>query len=780
MKRFLTVWLINLLIISGVFAATSTPNLNLTKPDRGDTDWHTSLNSNFDKLDSGYGNNVASIADLPEVYIETGTFNHAVGDVITLPKSVDAINEYNVTITQTTGAGTDVGMIYVAKGVDDFTVYCTGNNHTDTYSATIYYIGDVASYGGSIYRRWYVSPDAAITDHGDDTDVGSLAWILDQIGISPATVEFPGNKAYVISTAMEIDDNIKLIFQKGAILTDDVSNADLILNCQIEDSPGQQIFDWGNGTGAITWGPGTIGEIWADRWGITYNNDAVDNAGSIQAAIDSIVVADSLDKEGKIIRLGPGEIYTMTQIDFYSGISIVGSGCTGSEYGGTALIAKDFGGAGHVLHFDETKHTAWWHHGKISDMQIISDATGSRPAVGIDIHQMGENALIENMYIKWMVDGIVMGDGTSSLHQVSGRLYNISGHFNGGSLIRIRKSTGLVEMFTISGDDNTDNLIRIEDSGQSLSVMVNGVKSEADVAGNHEPAISVEDSYCDLVINGGYLTRNTLLAQPDAIKLSGTGAPRVQLFGVVSLHYTNILNDDTNGVVIPGYAGAGANINFRSPLFYGTSGTDWGGKTYNLVATDANMTAKTWHRMIDVNAIAGNRYISLDDNSESKGQVILIRKVDSSANFVIVQDYDSSALLCSLKAPYDSVEMYSDGTTWRPYRYHIAPDEFEETITADAQTLTPYGATKLNSTSNKVDSTLPDGTRVGQIKTIVMTQASNSSTVTVTNHDNVVGIPLATGISGDGEVGTFDAIDEAWILLWTGTEWTTLRATCTF
>ena len=42
MKRFLTAWLINLLIISGVFAATTTPNLSLVKPDRGDSDWHTS------------------------------------------------------------------------------------------------------------------------------------------------------------------------------------------------------------------------------------------------------------------------------------------------------------------------------------------------------------------------------------------------------------------------------------------------------------------------------------------------------------------------------------------------------------------------------------------------------------------------------------------------------------------------------------------------------------------------------------------------------------------
>ena len=94
---------------------SNTPNLDLERPGRGDPDWDTSLNSNMTKLDTSIGNNVASISDLPQVYIETGTFNTTTGDVITLPVSVDAINEYNVTITPTSGAGGDIGFIYVSK-----------------------------------------------------------------------------------------------------------------------------------------------------------------------------------------------------------------------------------------------------------------------------------------------------------------------------------------------------------------------------------------------------------------------------------------------------------------------------------------------------------------------------------------------------------------------------------------------------------------------------------------------------------------------------------------
>ena len=95
--------------------------------------------------------------------------------------------------------------------------------------------------------------------------------------------------------------------------------------------------------------------------------------------------------------------------------------------------------------------------------------------------------------------------------------------------------------------------------------------------------------------------------------------------------------------------------------------------------------------------------------------------------------------------------------------------EFEETITADATALRVYGASKLDSSSNKVDSTLGDGTSIGHIKTIVMTEASNSSTVTIAHHQ-----------TSDPEVATFDAVDETGVFMWTGTEWITLFATCTF
>ncbi len=106
----------------------------------------------------------------------------------------------------------------------------------------------------------------------------------------------------------------------------------------------------------------------------------------------------------------------------------------------------------------------------------------------------------------------------------------------------------------------------------------------------------------------------------------------------------------------------------------------------------------------------------------------------------------------------------------------------DETVTTDGGSLQHWGASYIDSSSNKVDKTLPDGMYAGQTKIIVMTDASNASDITVTSHDDVAGIPAYDGAvpSGDGEIGTFNAVDDTWILMWTGTEWTTLRATCSF
>jgi len=96
-------------------------------------------------------------------------------------------------------------------------------------------------------------------------------------------------------------------------------------------------------------------------------------------------------------------------------------------------------------------------------------------------------------------------------------------------------------------------------------------------------------------------------------------------------------------------------------------------------------------------------------------------------------------------------------------------EEASETVTTGSPALSVYGSTVLDSSGGAITGTLGSGTFIGQIKTIVMTDATTSSTISITNHE-----------TSDPEVATFDAVDEVGVFLWSGTEWVTLYATCTF
>ena len=95
------------------------------------------------------------------------------------------------------------------------------------------------------------------------------------------------------------------------------------------------------------------------------------------------------------------------------------------------------------------------------------------------------------------------------------------------------------------------------------------------------------------------------------------------------------------------------------------------------------------------------------------------------------------------------------------------PLDAKETKTTGTVTLNHWGITDLAAVG-AITATLPDGTDMGQMKLIVMSVAV-ASTVSITHH-----------ATSDPEVATFDAIDEYWLGIWTGTEWATVSNTCTF
>lgn len=194
-----------------------TANLHLGKPTRG-TPWLQPFNDNSDTIDAAVtavddriSDVLANITDSPEVYYETGTFNGPTGTVIALPKSVSAITEYGVTVVPT--ARTDsIGDIYVDRGLSSVTVKCSASNTTDTFLAVIWYKGELNAYGNSQYREWFVSPDDAITDHGDSSVEGSLAWVCaTMVGLDVSSdVRLPGGHTYQLLRNLTIPSQVRL------------------------------------------------------------------------------------------------------------------------------------------------------------------------------------------------------------------------------------------------------------------------------------------------------------------------------------------------------------------------------------------------------------------------------------------------------------------------------------------------------------------------------------------------------------------------------------------
>lgn len=85
-----------------------------------------------------------------------------------------------------------------------------------------------------------------------------------------------------------------------------------------------------------------------------------------------------------------------------------------------------------------------------------------------------------------------------------------------------------------------------------------------------------------------------------------------------------------------------------------------------------------------------------------------------------------------------------------------------EIVTAGSPALSVDGITHIDSSGGAITGTLADGVIVGDTKTIIMTDATTSSTITVAHH-----------ITEDPEVFTFTQVGDSLVLMWNGTDWMT-------
>ena len=802
---------------------SNTSNLDLERPDKGDPDWDVSLNSNMTKLDTGYGNNVASIADLPEMYIEAGTFNFTTGDVITLPKSVDAINEYSVTITPTTGAGVDIGFIYVSKAVDDFTVYCTGNNTTDTYSAVIYYIGDIASYGGSIYRRWYVSPDAGITDHSDDTDAGSFAWVLDQVGIGPAFIEFPGNKTYILTVNdVTVGENVILVFQPGAIIKPAAAKSLNVYSPEhIQVGKRQQIIDiTNNSTDPLQFTKsGTVYPVW-------FNDDIGDGTTESTPAINLAIGTIPSHADFIKVKIPAGDYVCSTAILGEKNVWIQGDG-EGTFLDFSALAVDE-----NAIEFDQGANPL--DDFVVSDLKIYGPGSGytdggSGILINSSHHErfIARNLRIERFAYGIWIDGQTIGEGPKVINCWLDR--------NSYAGIRLQDSqNSLISGNTIDGNrtgigDGVDMKVGIwetpEEGGlgnlynrlvnntiynfSAEGILVRG--KHTTVTGNTisvgergivvEPFNNVAPTEDDGRMYATIMGNTVFSMSLDGITLSTDVVSITQ--GVSNCTVTgNTIYDiakttvDATGIRIGSSVDSPAGNN---NIIIGNNIRD----TYQgISARDSNNVqiigniiegAEAYGIRVQECNIAGVIGGSVNTDGADPGYGIYISGgQDVSIDNVNVTDIDSYGMHIADSA--DSVTVSNckvrDRKTITTMTRGINADAsltnfvyynnlitgysvaavYNVEIVAAAPALPVLGPSVISGASNAVNATLADGVEVGAIKTIVLSDAANQPhTVTIAHHE-----------TEDSEVATFTAVDQYLTLQWTGTEWVTLGNSCSF
>lgn len=101
-------------------------------------------------------------------------------------------------------------------------------------------------------------------------------------------------------------------------------------------------------------------------------------------------------------------------------------------------------------------------------------------------------------------------------------------------------------------------------------------------------------------------------------------------------------------------------------------------------------------------------------------------------------------------------------------RISVDNTSVDETITTDAQTLQHWGSTSINTTVGAIGGTLGSGSFIGEVKTVIMTVDNGDYTLSVTNHE-----------TSDPEAFVFANVDETLILMWSGTEWVTIKSSAT-
>ncbi len=141
-----------------------------------------------------------------------------------------------------------------------------------------------------IFRVSYDNVDQGIAGNGN-----SVKDLVDSIGTTKrATLLFSHSRTcitketYTFLTTESIPDNIKVVIEEGAVLSDAGGSADLTINGSF-DHGSSKCFDW-TGTGSVSFGAGAVKEVYPEWWGENTTPGTTEMTTAIQSAIDSLPI----------------------------------------------------------------------------------------------------------------------------------------------------------------------------------------------------------------------------------------------------------------------------------------------------------------------------------------------------------------------------------------------------------------------------------------------------------------------------------------------------------
>lgn len=400
----------------------------------------------------------------------------------------------------------------------------------------------------TIRGMWYVSTSTAVTNHGNASQAGGLAWIKDQIGTNHTWVNLPP-ATYTLGSSLDTGIYMHLIFQPGAVIT-------VGTGATLTFSAPPEIGRWKVftlvGTGAVT----GLAEVRPEWFGaISDGVTSSTNAAAFAAAVAAI------PSTGGTLRVDGGGTFMFPVADFVqlkSGVSMVGDHATTiKKVAGAAILAEKIiaGYTNLVLGAALPAASNMGIHNMILEGGGISFESTANAIVNVEV----DGCRIQN--ITGGTSGATIGPGVKTSWTVSqARIFrNVFTNIDGGGVIAGSDDTDV----SYNQFENVADYIAVPPGldGQAHAIYISGSNlasgesKKVRVNGNH---IHDSNAGWGIHVNGGAIevtVNDNIVDTGTTCIFVGNTDSSVNIMRSISVVGNVCENATSDGIMISGWTG---------------------------------------------------------------------------------------------------------------------------------------------------------------------------------------------------------------------------------